>query len=406
MYVLKALRLPHVVIVILGQVLSSIGDNFFSIAVMWIAVKSAGSDAGLVAVAGTISVFFFGLLGGVYADRWNRRRTMIIVDVLRACIVLTLAGLSLSGLLQFWHLVAVSFLVGAAGALFDPALQSSVGTLAGNDQTLLQAINALLRLARAPGPILVGVLVIFLPLAHLFTLDAVSFGVSALSLLALGARFAWQPPQVERRVVGLRGVLGEAGEGVQVVLRSHGLRAALLSDLLSSFTWGVTWIVGVPLLVAHGLGNTVGAYGLIVGVYGVGNLISNLVVGSVRIRWPVFTMTLGRTILGCGYLMMAFAPNVPMALVASFIASFGGPLGDIPKSLMVLVLPPQQTGRVFGAFTTFEYVAYSLGLLLAVPLFALLDVRLGMALGAVLLIVTSLYGLVGAVVWPWRLATK
>src|SRR6185312_13619776 len=81
---LKALRLPQIALLWTSQVLSAMGDYFYTIAVMWIAVKTSGSSAGFVAAAEAVAMFVFGLLGGVYADRWNRRITMIMVDAVRA----------------------------------------------------------------------------------------------------------------------------------------------------------------------------------------------------------------------------------------------------------------------------------------------------------------------------------
>ncbi len=80
----------------------------------------------------------------------------------------------------------------------------------------------------------------------------------------------------------------------------------------------------------------------------------------------------------------------------SDLASFGGPMGDLMKKMMIQELPSHQMGKVFGAFNTAEYVMYSLGLLLAVPLFAHVSVPLGMAAGALLLIGMSLYGLISS----------
>ncbi|HLG61084.1 MAG TPA: MFS transporter [Ktedonosporobacter sp.] len=164
MPLLKALRLPHIALLLVSQVLSAIGDYFYSIAVIWIAVKTSGSAAGLVAAAEGAAAFCFGLPGGIYVDRRNRRITMIVVDLTRAVMVLTLPILALTGRLQFWHLVAVSFVIGAVGSLFGPALQASLSALSENDQGTLQATNALMditrRLARTLGPTLVGLLVI------------------------------------------------------------------------------------------------------------------------------------------------------------------------------------------------------------------------------------------------------
>lgn len=78
-----------------GQVLSAIGDYLYTIAVMWIAIKLSGSDAGWVAGAQAIATFVSGLLGGVVADRWNRRIILIVVDTMRAVVVACLPNVEL-----------------------------------------------------------------------------------------------------------------------------------------------------------------------------------------------------------------------------------------------------------------------------------------------------------------------
>jgi DHA3 family macrolide efflux protein-like MFS transporter len=123
---LLVLRRRHLAILWVSQVLSAMGDYLYDIAVLWIAVKQVGGGAGLVAAAESGSMLLFGLLGGVYADRWNRRRVMIAMDILRALAVALLPILAFTGTLQLWHLVVVAVIVGSLGALFDPALQASL----------------------------------------------------------------------------------------------------------------------------------------------------------------------------------------------------------------------------------------------------------------------------------------
>jgi DHA3 family macrolide efflux protein-like MFS transporter len=91
---LRMLRQRHLAILWVSQVLSAIGDNLYAIAVIWIAVKVAGGGAGIVAAAETVAALAFGPFGGVYADRWDRQRTMAAVDLLRATAVLVLPVLA------------------------------------------------------------------------------------------------------------------------------------------------------------------------------------------------------------------------------------------------------------------------------------------------------------------------
>src|SRR5690349_15817125 len=101
---LRLLRQRHLALLWGGQVFSAIGDYLYEIAVVWIAVQVAGGGAGLVVGAGTVSRFVCGLLGGVFADRWDRRRTLIATDLLRAGIVTVPLWLASVGRLELWHL--------------------------------------------------------------------------------------------------------------------------------------------------------------------------------------------------------------------------------------------------------------------------------------------------------------
>ncbi|HZU69040.1 MAG TPA: MFS transporter [Ktedonobacteraceae bacterium] len=394
---LKVLRLRHLAILWSSQVLSAMGDFFYLIAVMWIAVKVAGSAAGIVAAAETGSMLLFGLFGGVYADRWNRRTTMMTVDMLRALAVGILPILALTGALQLWHLVVVAVIVGGLGALFDPALQASLPALAGDPQ-ILQATNGLMditrRLARALGPSLAGVLIIFLPLAHFFTLDAISFVISALAVFSLGRHFAWKPERNREIGNGIRGVLQEIGGAMRLVRVHRSLPWIFVSLAIISVAWSTGFTVGVPLLAARVLGGNVGAYGLIVGAYGVGNVLSNLVIGSLTIHRRVMTIFIGKLVLGIGFFLLAFAPSLPVALLGSALAAIGGPMGDIMLLTMIQTdLPSNQIGKVYSLLMMLESAGVSLGLLLAVPLFTIVEVPIGIALCASIMAAVGIAGL-------------
>lgn len=393
------LRLPQICLLWMSQVLSAMGDYFYSIAVMWIAVKTSGSGAGFVVGAEAVAALVCGLLGGVYADRWNRRIIMIIVDLVRAAAVAVLPILALTGLLQFWHLVVVAVIIGSLGSLFDPALQASLPALTGDVQ-MLQATNGLMdvtrRLARAIGPSMAGLLVAFLPLAHFFTLDAISFAISALAVLALGSRFAWKPVRVEvhARAKGIKGLLQDSISGMRLVSAHRMLLWSMIAIGISNLVWSIVFVVGVPLLVIHSLGNSVGAYGLIVGAYGVGNVLSNLVVGSLRIKRRALTIFLGKGVLALGFLLLAFSTTVPMAIIACALAAVGGPMGDIMVLTMLQTdLPSDQIGKTYSLNMLLSNMGASLGFLIAVPLFSLVNVPLGIALCSLVLLAVSISGL-------------
>jgi DHA3 family macrolide efflux protein-like MFS transporter len=394
---LRMLRERHLAVLWVSQVLSAIGDHLYAIAVIWIAVKVAGGGAGLVAAAGTAATLAFGLLGGVYADRWDRQKTMVAVDLLRGAAVLVLPLLAWRNALHLWHLGAVAVVVGGLGALFDPALQASLPALAPDRQTL-QATNGLMdmtrRLARAIGPSLAGALVALLPLPGFFVLDTVSFVISAMAVLSLGRRFAWQPERMAARRGGLRGIASEIAGAIRTVRAHRPLALAIGSLALSNLAWGAAFTIGVPLLADRVLSGQVGAYGLVVGAYGVGNVIGNIAVGSMRVRRRLAMVFAGRIVLGAGFLIMGMARTLPIALVGSALAAFGGPMGDIVLLTMIQHdLPTNQIGKVYSLRMTIANAGVSLGAVVAAPLYALVSVSLGITLCAALIALTGLVGL-------------
>ena len=126
MKIFRVLRKPGIAALWGSQILSAVGDNFYEVAVLWIAVSRVGSDAAYVAGAETVSSLAFALIGGSLADQWNRRFAMVGADVARAAAVIALPIIAATGTLEIWHMAVVAALVGALGSLFDPALQASL----------------------------------------------------------------------------------------------------------------------------------------------------------------------------------------------------------------------------------------------------------------------------------------
>ncbi|MDI3341231.1 MAG: MFS transporter [Sphaerobacter sp.] len=392
------LRQRHWALLWAGQVCSAVGDHLYTIALMWLAVRIAGSAAGLVAAAETGALLLFGLLGGVYADRWDRRRTMIVADLLRAAAVATLSLAAWAGELTLWHLGAVAGVLGALTALFDPALQASLPALAGDARTL-QSVNGLMdvtrRVARTIGPSLAGALTALMPITHLFTIDAVTFVVSALAIAALGRRWRWRPGPDGTRVPGLRGVLAELRSAGRALRAHRPLVWGLASHAVGGgIAWSAAFTVGVPLLTERVLHGGAGDYGLIVGAYGAGNVLSNLVVASLRIRRRVVVMFTGRALMGLGFLVMAGATTLPLALAGAALAAIGGPMGDIVQLTMIQTdLPSHQIGKVYSLRMIVTGVGSALGLVVAGPLFTALGVPAAIALCGALSVVVGLAGL-------------
>jgi MFS transporter, DHA3 family, macrolide efflux protein len=402
--VFAVLRHRHIAILWGGQVLSSIGNSLYAIAFMWMATRVAGAHAGIAASAQAVTALAFGLLGGVYADRWDRRRTMIVADLGRAAAVAALPLVARAGEVHLVFLVGVGAVLGALDSLFRPALLASLPALVAhlpNKRRDLEATNSLMdataRIARTLGPSLAALLAAQVTLVHFFTLDALSFVFSALAIFSVGAGFAWRAPPVatgsgERP--GVAGIARDLRAAIEIVRAHRPIAWALLALGLVSMAWAAGFAVGAPLFADRVLGRDVDAYGWIFGAYGVGNITSNLVLGSTGISHPVRMLFAGKIVLASGFVVLACAPSLPWAMAGAALAAVGGPMGDLPLlTLLQNELPADKLGKVFGLQMIVESGGYALGLLLAAPLFETLPVRGAIAATALVMAASGAMGL-------------
>ena len=172
-----------------GMTVSLLGDGIFIVAMAWQVYELSNSPSALalVGLAWTAPMVVFLLLGGVIADRFDRRRVMILSDAIRAVAVGAMGVLAVTGSLELWHLYALAALYGAGDALFPPAFGATIPDLV--PQHLLVQANSVDGLVRPfamqlVGPALGGVLVDAVGVGTVFLLDAGTFVVS-MTMLAL-----------------------------------------------------------------------------------------------------------------------------------------------------------------------------------------------------------------------------
>jgi MFS family permease len=261
-----------------GMCVSLLGDGIFLVAMAWqvYALSNAPTALALVGITMTVPTIAFLLLGGVVSDRLDRRRIMLASDLVRGLAVGLLALLSITGVLELWHVAAIAAVYGAATAFFSPAFDALVPELLPADE-LAQA-NALdqfvrpiaLRLA---GPALGGVLIDVLGMGTAFALDAASFAVSAAALLAMAA--------------GVRGAQAERGSVARDMLaglsyiRSHvWLWATFASAAIAYLLFMGPAEVLLPYIIKNDLHGSAADLGVVFAAGGIGSVGCAVVIGQ------------------------------------------------------------------------------------------------------------------------------
>jgi MFS family permease len=147
----------------LGALTSSIGTWMQKVAQAWLIVTLTGTSSafylGLDSFAGEVPILLFTLIGGVVADRRDRRHMMLTSQIVQMTVAFILAGLVVTGLIKVWMVVTLSFISGCGQAFGGPAYQSLIPTLVGREHLPnAVALNSIqFNLARVIGPIVAGV---------------------------------------------------------------------------------------------------------------------------------------------------------------------------------------------------------------------------------------------------------
>jgi MFS family permease len=281
------LRVAGFRLLIGGQTISRLGDQFFVIAIPWLVLRVTQAPFALALVLGASAVTtgLFTLVGGVLADRLGPRALMLGSDVARFVLMAALAALAILTTPPLWALIVISALLGIGTGLFYPASQAMVPFLVPRED--LQAANSFEQLTMQSsnfvGPGLAGLLLGATQLAFGFVVDAASFAVSVVSLVFV--RVARRPGrEAEERPAaqgGLAGGLADLGEAFRFLGRTPFLLTLLGLSLLGNFALQGMFEVALPLLLKQMVGVADGprALGIIVSGFGLGSILGVIAAG-------------------------------------------------------------------------------------------------------------------------------
>jgi MFS family permease len=342
-----SLRVPNYRRYFSGQVVSLTGNWMQTVAEMWLVVELTGSgvSVGLTAGLQFLPILLFGAWGGLLADRFNKRRLLMITQTVMALPALALFALTTSGAIEIWMVYALVVARGAINAIDNPARQSFAIEMVGHDRVVnAVALNSvIIHTARILGPAAGGLVIALLGVGPCFLVNALSFGAMLVALRTM------DPAQLRTPAVTAR-ARGQLRSGLRYVARTPRLRIPLammavvgtlsfnfqvLLPLLASFTWHGTASLYTALAVAMGVGSVAGA----------------LAAGA-RGRVGPRLLVAAAAAFGVAELLVAVAPTVELQLLALV------PLGAVSvtfaagvNSSLQLAVEPSMRGRVMALYS-------------------------------------------------------
>lgn len=338
-----------------GLSVSLFGDGLFLVALAWqtYELSSSPSALAMVGLAWTVPMVVLLLFGGVISDRYNRRRIMIVSDVLRGSAVAAIGVLSVLGELELWHLYLLAGAYGVGDALFPPAFGALVPELV-PEELLVQAnaVDAFMRplMLQLVGPAVGGVVVATIGAGGAFLTDAGTFAVSATVLLLI--RF--KSRRHGRGSTTARGVLSDIHEGLRFVRSQTWLWGTLVMAAVSLLVYLGPFEVLLPFLVKHELAGSATDLGMIFAAAGVGGIVGSALAAQGRLpRRVVTVMYLFFALAVCGPIVYGLATEIWQMMVAAFVTGIGASAGGI---IWVTLMQRHVPGELLGRVTSLDWL--------------------------------------------------
>jgi MFS transporter, DHA3 family, macrolide efflux protein len=391
---LPALRKPSLRYLWIGQAFSAIGDEIYRVGLTWFAIGQMGENTGYLVAAQTGSLMVLSFIGGKWADHWHPLKTMVSVDLIRAAIVLVPVVVSFFIPVPLAMLWGMALTLSAFSAFFEPAMQATIPLLA-KSPDLRRSMNGLmsttLRLARTVGPAIVGLLATTIPMIHFFTLDAITFLVSAGSIYSLWKLIPEAPPAPQKSVSFSDAILS----GARLARGVPGMAYLFFSKGSTAGSWSLALMIGFPLLIHEMTGGDARSFGLVMTSYGVGNLLGALFFGNLNRSRSLFCIFMGYVAMGVGFVGMGLAQSISHLMILSALTGFSGPMNDLAFIDRIQShFPVKEMGKMFRLRMALESAAMLVTTSLSPFLIRTFSVRAVIVGSGVVWILTGLGGFI------------
>jgi MFS family permease len=371
-----------------GQTVSQLGSVVTRTAVPLVALLVLGAgptEMALLVVSASLAVLLVGLVAGAWVDRLRRRPLLIWSDALRALLLLSIPIAHALNVLRMEQLYAVMFATACLAAVFDAAYPAYIPSLIGVDR-VVEGNSKLATsdsLAEIGGPSFAGTLVQIASAPFAILIDAISFAVSAVSLLLIRTPEPARPP----RPAATR-IHTEIVEGLRLV-REHRVLLPMAVRSVIAHVAGSFYGVLYTIYLVQELHLNPFLLGVVISAGGVGALIGSLFAARVIKRLglgPALIWTaIGASVIGIltplaqGPLLVATA----MVFIPQLVGDGLQTIESVAEtSLIQGMVPDRVLGRVNATLETFSHgIAYPLGALLAAALAGVIGVRGGIAIG-------------------------
>lgn len=347
----RALKYKNFRLFVGGQSLSLIGTWIQMVALTWLVYQLTNSALmlGIVGFSGQLPMFIVSPFAGVFADRWNRHKMLLITQTLALFQALILSVLVFSNTVQIWHIIVLSTFLGIINAFDMPIRQAFVFDMIENHKedigNAIALNSSMVNAARLIGPSIAGILIATVGEGWCFLVNSISFLAVVISLLKMNVKFTPGP------VKDLK-VFKELKEGFSYTFKFPPIKYLIvLLASVSIMSTAVTLLA--PVFAKQYLKGGADIYGFLIGAFGSGALL-----GAVYLLNKKNVLGLGRLIaiavftFGISMILFSFSRLFLFSLFMMFFAGTGMMLHVAStNTLLQTISEESKRGRVMSFYT-------------------------------------------------------
>jgi MFS family permease len=358
-----SLKYPNYRLWFAGQLVSLVGTWAQSAAQGYLIYQLTKSPAylGYVGFVNGLPTWIFTLYAGAIADRVSRRTLMVITQSAMMALAFILAMLTFTDVVQWWHILILSFLLGVCNAFDAPARQSFVVEMVDRkDLTNAIALNStMFNMAMVLGPAFGGLIYAWVGPGWCFTINAISFIAVIIALLLMKLK-----PFIP--AVSTKSTLSDVKEGLKYVANHPGVKI-LIFNLFVITVLGLGIAALIPAWSVEVLRGDAATNGFLMAARGIGSLIGALLIAALgRMKFHGKLLMINSLILPVAMIIFSFMHWLyPSLLAMAFMGFAFMMIVNLSNSMVQIRIADEMRGRVMGVYTLFFFGAMPLGSLIS-----------------------------------------
>ncbi len=382
----------------IGQIFSLLGSGVVQFALIWYLTEKTGSAAVLAtaSMVGLLPQVILGPFAGALVDRWNRKVTMVVADLIVTLATIVLMLLFTFNLVQFWHIYVVLFIRAVAGIFQGPAMSASTTLMVPKEHYARlggfnQALSGIINIVSPP----VGALLLAIwPFQSVLAVDVVTAAIAVLLLL-----FFVKVPQPLRsdvqEIITPKVLWNDVSSAFTYMKGWPGMFTLTIMAALINFAFAPISAL-LPLMITKNFGGGAAQLASVESAVGIGIVVGGLLLGVWGgFKRKIMTSLAGILVLGLSIFGMGLTPSnlLPMLIGFSGILGFALAFANGPlDAIFQAKIPPEMQGRTFMMLNSLCMLAMPIGIVLAAPIADHLGVGVAFTFAGAMALLVAVYG--------------